>query len=73
MSEFKTLLSSKTFWGAFVAVLASVLSLFGYQVGVTEQSELITIGTGLAGAAGGLFAIYGRVVASKRIGSGGGQ
>jgi|GraSoiStandDraft_10_1057309.scaffolds.fasta_scaffold217746_2 threonine/homoserine efflux transporter RhtA len=73
MSEFKTLLSSKTFWGALVAVLASVLSLFGYQIGVAEQSELISIGTGFAGAAGGLFAIYGRIVASKRIGSGGGQ
>ena len=53
MSEFKTLLSSKTFWGALVAVLASVLSLFGYQIGVAEQSELISIGTGFAGAAAG--------------------
>jgi len=70
MSEFKTLLSSKTFWGALVAVLASLLSLFGYQIGVAEQSELISIGTSIAGAAGGLFAIYGRVVASKRIGGG---
>jgi hypothetical protein len=73
MSEFKTLLSSKTFWGALVAVLASALSLFGYQLGASEQSELIAIGTSVAGAAGGLFAIYGRIVASKRIGSGGGQ
>jgi threonine/homoserine efflux transporter RhtA len=73
MSEFKTLLSSKTFWGALVAVVASVLSFFGYQVGATEQSELITIGTSVAGSAGGLFAIYGRIVASKRIGGGSGQ
>ena len=73
MPEFKTLLSSKTFWGALVAILASVLSLFGYQVGLSEQSELISIGTSVAGAVGGLFAIYGRIVASKRIGSGGGQ
>ena len=73
MSEVKTLFSSKTFWGAFVAILASALSLFGYQTGAADQAELINTISSLAGAAGGLFAIYGRIVASKRIGSGTGQ
>ena len=68
MSEAKTLLSSKTFWGAFVAMVAGALSLFGYHISAGDQAELINSVSGLAGAAGGLFAIYGRIVASKRIG-----
>ncbi|HXV24168.1 MAG TPA: hypothetical protein VED46_07905 [Alphaproteobacteria bacterium] len=70
MSEFKTLFSSKTFWGAFVAILAGALSLFGYHLGEADQVELINSISGVAAAVGGLIAIYGRIVASKRIGSG---
>jgi hypothetical protein len=70
MSEFKTLFSSKTFWGAFVAILAGALSLFGYHLAEADQVELINSISGLAASAGGLIAIYGRIVASKRIGSG---
>ncbi len=68
MPEVKTLFTSKTFWGAFVAMLAGVLSIFGYHVSPGDQAELINSVSGIAGAAGGLFAIYGRIVASKRIG-----
>ena len=71
MSDVKTLFASKTFWGAFVAVLAGALSLFGYQLGAADQAELINALSGIAAAAGGLLAIYGRFVASKRIGGGG--
>jgi hypothetical protein len=71
MSDVKTLFASKTFWGALVAVLAGALSLFGYQLGAADQAELINALSGIAAAAGGLLAIYGRIVASKRIGSGG--
>ena len=70
MSDVKTLFSSKTIWGALVAVLAGALSLFGFQIGAADQTELINAASGLASAAGGLFAIYGRIVASKRIGGG---
>ncbi len=70
MSDFKTLFTSKTFWGALVAVLAGALSMFGYQIGPADQAELVNSVSGLAAAAGGLVAIYGRIVASKRIGTG---
>ena len=70
MSEVKTLLSSKTFWGAFVAVLAGALSLFGYQLAAEDQAQLVNAVSGIAAALGGLVAIYGRIVASKRIGAG---
>jgi hypothetical protein len=68
MSEVKSLFSSKTFWGAFVAVLAGALSLFGYELAAADQAELVNAISGIAAAAGGLLAIYGRIVASKRIG-----
>ena len=70
MSEVKTLLASKTFWGAFVAVLAGALSLFGYQLAAEDQAQLVNAVSGIAAAAGGVVAIYGRIVASKRIGAG---
>ena len=68
MSDVKSLFASKTFWGAFVAMIAGALSLFGYQLGAGDQAELIEAASGIAATTGGLVAIYGRVVASKRIG-----
>jgi hypothetical protein len=68
MSEVKSLFASKTIWGAFIAIIAGVLSLFGYQLGAADQAELINAASGIAAAVGGLLAVYGRVVASKRIG-----
>ena len=70
MSDVKTLFASKTFWGACVAVLAGALSLFGYQLAAEDQAELVNAVSGIGAAAGGLVAIYGRIVASKRIGGG---
>jgi hypothetical protein len=68
MSEVKSLLSSKTFWGAVVAVLAGGLSLIGYEFGPADQVEIVNLASGLGAALGGVIAIYGRIVASKRIG-----
>ena len=65
----KSIFSSKTFWGAIIAVGAGILSLFGYHFATEDQSAVIEIGTGIAAAVGGVVAIYGRVVASKKIGS----
>ena len=52
-----------------VAMIAGVLSLFGYQLGAGDQAEIVQAASGIAAALGGLIAIYGRLVASKRIGS----
>jgi CDP-diglyceride synthetase len=70
MSDVKSLFASKTVWGAVIAILAGALSLFGYQLDAGDQAELINIASGIAATAGGLIAIFGRIVASKRIGSG---
>jgi hypothetical protein len=68
MDGFKSLLSSKTFWGAFVAIIGGVLSAFGYTV-APEDMQKVVEGIGhIATFAGALGAIHGRVVASKQIG-----
>ncbi|AYD00242.1 hypothetical protein [Neorhizobium sp. NCHU2750] len=59
---------SKTVWGALIAVAASALQLAGLDIGADEQGEMVNIAVTLAGAVGGLLALYGRIVATGRIG-----
>jgi len=63
----KTIFESKTFWGGAVAVAATVLNWFGFDLwaGFTEETLEHFYALVTAGAA--LFAIYGRVVATKKI------
>jgi hypothetical protein len=68
MNGYKSLLSSKTFWGAVIALLAAlfpghvaeVFSLFG----VTDQMMLAAKVIAFVGVA---VAIYGRAVATKKL------
>lgn len=68
MDGLKNWYQSKTVWGALIAVAASALQLWGLEIGAEEQGELANLAVTLAGAVGGLLALYGRVVASGRIG-----
>ncbi|MEJ1158013.1 hypothetical protein [Prosthecomicrobium sp. N25] len=74
MEQTKTLLASRTVWGAAIAVLAAVAGLFGYVVAPDDQAraadlagEILGLWDRLAVVAGGALAIWGRVKASKRI------
>jgi hypothetical protein len=67
MHEFKTLVLSKTFWGAAVALAGAALTLGHYTLTPADAAQAVDLLSGIAGAAGSLFAIYGRVVASKKI------
>ncbi len=69
MDEFKALTQSKTFWGAVVALGGSALSLGHYTLSPADAAQAIDLLSGIAGAAGGLIAIYGRVAATKKIGA----
>jgi hypothetical protein len=69
MDEVKALTQSKTFWGAVVAILAALASIGHYSISSADQASLAELLTSLATIAGSLCAIYGRVVASKMIGS----
>ena len=69
MDEFKALTQSKTFWGATVALGGSALTLGHYSLSPADAVQAVDLLSGIAGAVGGLIAIYGRVVATKKIGA----
>lgn len=67
MEGFKTFVRSRTIAGAVIAILPQVAALAGLGISPEDATnlwahteELVTIG-------GSLFAIYGRVAATKRI------
>ena len=68
MDDFKSLLTSKTFWGGVIALLAGVLGIFGYTLLPEDQAALVDGVAAAAAAVGGVIAIWGRVKASKKIG-----
>lgn len=59
---------SKTVWGGVIAVGAGIAGAFGYTVSADDQSAIIEIATAVAGALGGVIAIYGRVKATRQVG-----
>ena len=67
MEGIKSFLSSKTIWGAILAVTSSVLGMVGYTFGADEQQALIEIITTIGTGVGSIIAMYGRVVATKQI------
>jgi hypothetical protein len=67
MNEFKALSASKTFWGAAVALFGAALRLVHYTLTPDDAAQAIDLISCMAGAAGGLVAVYGRVVATKKI------
>jgi hypothetical protein len=69
MEEFKALTQSKTFWGAAIALGGSALTLGHYTLTPADAAQAVDLVSGIAGAAGGLIAIYGRVVATRKIGT----
>ena len=69
MAEAKPLIPSKTFWGAVVAVGGAALPLGHYTLTPADAARAVDLLSGIAGAVGGLIAIYGRVVATQKIGA----
>lgn len=67
MTEVKSFLKSKTVWGAVVAGLAMLAKILGYEFGLEDQTMLVDGIIGAVGIGGSLLAIYGRVVASKKL------
>lgn len=68
MNGVKSFLTSKTIQAAFLALAAGVAGLVGYSVTEDDQAQLLELATSIAGIVGAVGAIYGRIVASKKIG-----
>ncbi|WFS01760.1 hypothetical protein [Rhizobium tumorigenes] len=58
---------SKTIWGALLAIGSSVLQMKGLQLGAADQATIVNSAVSIAGAVGGLLAVYGRISASTAI------
>jgi hypothetical protein len=68
MEETKQWYRSKTVWGALIAILAALLPSMGMELDDSAQGQLADNLVSLAGAIGGLVAIYGRLTAERRLG-----
>jgi hypothetical protein len=67
MEDTKQWFYSKTIWGALIAVGSSALQIKGFQLGIGDQSTVADAAVSIAGALGGLLAVYGRMTASSAI------
>ena len=56
---------SKTVWGAIVALIASVLGFWGFDVTEGERRQIAEMIVQGLGAAGGLTALLGRFAARR--------
>ncbi len=59
---------SKTIWASIVTVAAAVAGMFGYTIDTDTQNAIISNITSLVAAVGGVIAMWGRIVADKKIG-----
>lgn len=71
MLDMKQWYQSKTVWGALIAMGAPLLRHVGVEMGLAEQANLADALATIAGALGGVLAIYGRIRASGPIDLGG--
>ena len=71
MDGVKGLLSSKTVWGAIVAIFAAAANAAGYVVADADTAAVISNIMAVVTAVGGLYAIYGRIKATKQVVVGG--
>lgn len=65
--------ASRGIWGSLVAIVASLVALASHnKVNIlpADQDQLVTLIMTIAGAVGGGVALYGRIMATKEIGSG---
>ncbi len=68
MDDTKPWYQSKSLWGAVVAAIAGALGLIaGIDVSAEDMERTVSLVTAAAAAIGGIVAIVGRVMASKKL------
>jgi hypothetical protein len=68
MEGFKGFFESKAVWGGIVALVSAGASALHYSVSAADAANAVELFTAIATGIGSLIAIYGRVVATKKIG-----
>ena len=69
ITDSKPIWQSRTFWGLVVVGVATGLQQLGYNFTTGDQSDFINDIAGFIQIGGGMFAMYGRVMATKTIGA----
>lgn len=67
MYDVKSVFASKTIWGGIIALVASVAAIWGYAITPVDQAQIVELITGIGGIIGSVLAIYGRIVATRKI------
>ena len=67
MYDVKSFFASKTIWGGLIALVASAAAIWGYSITPADQAQIVELITGIGGIIGSVMAIYGRVVATRKI------
>ena len=67
MENKKKWYQSKTIIGGLVAMLGIILKAFGFEITLNDQMSLIDVVAEIGSYGGIIFAIYGRVKATKEI------
>lgn len=70
MTGVKSLLVSKTVWGIIISTLCRAAEAAGYHILPADQEQISYIVFAVGGALGDLYGVYGRIRATKQIGSG---
>lgn len=68
MNQFKPWWTSTGVWGGAVAVAAPLLGIVGFPLTPADMQSTASLLVTGAEVVGGLLAVYGRVVATKKIG-----
>ncbi|MCB1378824.1 MAG: hypothetical protein KDK89_10730 [Alphaproteobacteria bacterium] len=67
MYDVKSFFASKTIWGGLIALVASAAAIWGYSITPADQAQIVELITGIGGIVGSVLAIYGRIVATRKI------
>ncbi len=65
--ETKPWYTSRTVWGALIAIAASLANAAGIEVSAGDEGELADLLVSAAGVIGGLIAVYGRISARRPV------
>ena len=67
-NDTKSILASRTVWAGLITMAAGIAQVYGYDFSPDAQANALNLITGIVGCIGGAGAIFGRVVAKKKIG-----
>lgn len=68
MNDTKQWWQSKAIWGSLISIVAVGVGFTGHQISAADQQVLVDAVSTVIATGGQVYAIYGRMVASSKIG-----